>query len=278
MLLGYHTNSLQNHRLDDALGLLAEHGYGAVAITPDTCHLDPSLTDDAELDRLRARLEELSLKPVMETGARFLLDRSVKHEPTLMTKDGAGRERRLDFYRRVAEMGGRLGAEVVSFWSGVDHDPSSRSADLLRDGVAAACAVIRDQGMRPSIEPEPGMALETLEDYLSLREDLGVEAPELTLDIGHLYAVWEGEPRLVIDRAAPFIAQVHLEDHRRGAHEHLLPGDGEVDFSAALAALGRGGYSGPVCFELSRHSHCAPRAVRACRDVWSRCVGAERRW
>jgi len=33
MLLGYHTNSLQNHRLEDALALLAGHGYRAVVTT-----------------------------------------------------------------------------------------------------------------------------------------------------------------------------------------------------------------------------------------------------
>ena len=54
MLLGYHTNSLQNHRLDDALSLLSERGYRAVAITPDTCHLDPFATDDEALDRVAA--------------------------------------------------------------------------------------------------------------------------------------------------------------------------------------------------------------------------------
>lgn len=274
MLLGYHTNSLQNHRLDEGLQLLADHAYGAVAITPDTCHIDPAQTDDDALSRLRARLGELGLQPVMETGARYLLDPSVKHEPTLMTVDPAGRDRRVAFYGRVAEMGRRLGAEVVSFWAGVDRAPGADSAGRLVDGVAAACAAIRSHGMRPSFEPEPGMAVETFGHYERLRAELGDEAPELTLDIGHLYAAWEGEPVDVIARAAPFLAQVHLEDHRRGVHEHLLPGDGEVDFSAVLGALQRAGYRGPVCFELSRHSHCAPIAVQACADLWSRCAGA----
>lgn len=277
MLLGYHTNSLQNHRLDDALELLSQHGYGAVAITPDTCHLDPEATDDAELDRVRARLDELSLQPVMETGARYLLDPSTKHEPTLMTRDPAGRERRVAFYRQVARMGRRLGAEVVSFWAGIDRAPGDDSVDWLRSGVAAACAAIRDEGLRPSFEPEPGMAVETFADYRRLCRDLGTDAPELTLDIGHLYAVWEGEPDKVIFEAAPFLAQVHLEDHRRGVHEHLLPGDGEVDFEAVLRSLKEGGYVGSVCFELSRQSHCAPSALTVCRDLWARHVGPSRR-
>ena len=36
-----------------------------------------------------------------------------------------------------------------------------------------------------------------------MRAELGEAAPELTLDVGHLYAVWEGEPDKVIERAAP---------------------------------------------------------------------------
>ena len=61
MLLGYHTNSLQNHRLDEGLQLLADHAYGAVAITPDTCHVDPAQTDDDALSRLRANLSQFRL-------------------------------------------------------------------------------------------------------------------------------------------------------------------------------------------------------------------------
>jgi len=277
MLLGYHTNSLQNHRFDAALRLLSDHDYRAVAITPDTCHLDPEQTSDQDLDEVASRLRDLGLKPVMETGARFLLDASQKHEPTLMTRDRGLRDRRVAFYRQVAVMGRRLGAEVVSFWAGIDRAPGADSEGWLLEGVGLACEAIRGEGLRPSFEPEPGMAVETVADYERVRAALGSAAPDLTLDIGHLYAVWEGDPAAIIARSAPFMAQVHLEDHRRGVHEHLLPGDGEVDFESVLKSLSESDYDGPVCFELSRQSHCAPTAVAACRDLWGRFVAPARR-
>ena len=41
MKLGYNTNGLAHHRFADAVALLADNGYGAVAITPDVNWLDP---------------------------------------------------------------------------------------------------------------------------------------------------------------------------------------------------------------------------------------------
>ncbi|MFO1076628.1 MAG: sugar phosphate isomerase/epimerase family protein [Planctomycetota bacterium] len=272
MRLGYGTNGLQNHRFADALRLLAANGYAAVAITPDTCHLDPEHTRDRELDEAAAQLRDLGLAPVIETGARFLLDPAHKHEPTLMTR-GAGRQRRLDFYARVATMGARLGARVVSFWTGIDRAPGPDSQECMLTGIAAAAARIRSEGLEPSLEPEPGMAVETVAGWHLVRDVLGAEAPSLTLDIGHLYAVWEGEPAEVVAASVPFLSQVHLEDMRVGHHEHLEPGAGQVDFEAVLRSLRTGGYDGPVCFELSRSSHRAPAAVAACSELWRRLVG-----
>lgn len=277
MRLGYHTNSLQNHRLAEGLRLLAAHGYTAVAITPDTCHLDPATTTDAQLDEVARLLRDLGLAPVMETGARFVLDPAHKHEPTLMTRDPALRQRRLDFYGRVAAMGARLGASVVSFWAGIDRAPGADSEAWLLEGLAAAAARIRGEGLTPALEPEPGMAVATFADWRRVQTRLGAAAPGLTLDIGHLYAEWEGDPTTVITDAAPFLSQVHLEDMVRGVHEHLVPGTGEVAFDSILTALKSSGYRGPVCFELSRSSHQAPTAVATCRALWDRCVGAARR-
>jgi len=269
MRLGYNTNGLQNHRLDDALRLLADAGYEVVALTPDVGHLDPYAATAADVARTATLLETLGLAVVMETGARFVLDPAHKHEPTLMTADPAGVARRVDYYDRVARMGADLGAEVVSFWAGVDHAPDESSEARCRQGVEQTCDAIRAAGLTPALEPEPGMAIATIADFERLAAALGDAAPRLSLDIGHLYAEWEGQPAELIRRCAGRIAQVHLEDMRRGVHVHLEPGEGDVDFAADLAALAETGYDGAVCFELSRSSHRAPAALAACRDLWN---------
>ena len=53
------------------------------------------------------------------------------------------------------------------------------------------------------------------------------------------------------------LVHVQIEDMRRGVHEHLDFGDGEIDFPPVLSALAEIGYRGLVCVELSRHSHTA---------------------
>lgn len=272
MRLGYNTNGLQNHRLDEALVLLGDLGYESVALTLDVMHLDPFRSTAQDVERVASLLREIGLQPVVETGARFLLDPRAKHEPTLMTRDAEGRELRLEFYRRAAAIGRDLGAEVLSFWAGIDRDPAEDSWNWLCDGVAATCRAVRDLGLVPALEPEPGMAIATLADFARLRDALGAEAPDLTIDIGHLYAN-ESEPAdALIARWGGSITQVHIEDMKRGVHDHLLPGDGDVDFDRDLAALRRTGFRGSVCFELSRSSHMAPQALEICRSVWRHAI------
>lgn len=272
--LGYNTNGLQNHRLDDALRLLADHGYAVVALTPDVCHLDPYRATSGEVETIGTLLARLGLQVVIETGARFVLDPTRKHAPTLMARDPQERSKRLDYYGRCAALGRDLGAEVVSFWVGADLEPTADSFAWLCEGVARTVALVRAAGLRPALEPEPGMAIETCAQYAALVDELGTEAPELCLDVGHLYVTREGSAAAIIAAFGARLAQVHLEDMRFGVHEHLPPGEGDVDFAAVATALDAVGYAGSVCFELSRSSHAAPEMLRRCRATWLAAVRA----
>jgi L-ribulose-5-phosphate 3-epimerase len=268
--LGYGTNGFANHRLDDALRLIADLGYTAVALTLDHHHLDPFADDVGEqTDHVAALLERLELRCVVETGARYLLDPHRKHHPTLVCDEP---ERRIDFLHRAVRIAADLDADCVSFWSGIrpaDVDPDT-AWRRMRTGVSMVLARASALGVRLGLEPEPGMFIEHLSDALRLREELG--APELlgiTLDVGHCVAVEPEDAASCIRRAGDLLVNVQLDDMRLGVHEHLEFGEGELNLPATLAALTEVGYSGVAAVELPRHSHAAP-------DVAARAIAALR--
>ena len=87
--LGYNTNGLAHHRLDDALALLADSGYEGVALTLDVQHLDPFTSTPDDVEVVRRRAEELGLAVAVETGARYVLDSKMKHAPNLLDEEAA---------------------------------------------------------------------------------------------------------------------------------------------------------------------------------------------
>jgi L-ribulose-5-phosphate 3-epimerase len=260
---GYGTNGFANHRLDDALAIIADLGYSGVALTLDHAHLDPFADDVvAQTERVAARLAELGLGVVVETGARFLLDPWRKHQPTLLSDDPA---LRLDFLRRAADIAVDLGAECVSFWSGV-ADPGMDDETAWRRLSAGVATVLEHTEARFALEPEPGHHVQHLDQALRLYEELG--RPDnlgITLDVGHCVAVEPVSAAECVRRAAPLLLNVQLDDMRPGVHEHLEFGEGQLDLADTLAALADVGYAGLAAVELPRHSHAAPDVARRAR-------------
>ena len=273
MRLGYNTNGFAHHRLHDALEIIAETGYRAVALTPDVHHLPPFESSAGEIAELRRRLERLDLAPVVETGARFVLDARRKHRPTLLEGERAGREARLRLLTRCAEIAAELGGETISIWSGALPAGVGREEawEHLVAGVAELCRRADGLGVRVAFEPEPGMLVETLEGWERLREEVAHPALGLTLDVGHVPCTESIGVDEAIRRHAEELINVHLDDMRGRVHDHLQIGEGELEFPSILRALDEAGYAGVASVELSRHSHAAPDAARV---AWERLTGA----
>ncbi|MFI7151658.1 sugar phosphate isomerase/epimerase family protein [Nonomuraea sp. NPDC050022] len=124
-------------------------------------------------------------------------------------------------------------------------------------------------GVTLGFEPEPGMLVADLDGFERLRTMLGAHTRfGLTLDIGHCHCVEREDLDTCVRRALPYTVHVQIEDMRRGVHEHLEFGEGEIDFVPVLAALR--GYSGLVAVELARHSHAAPQVARRSIDFLRR--------
>lgn len=263
MIFGYVSNGWQNHRLEDAIDLLAELGYRALGLTLDVMHLGPDAPAH-RLRELRARCEDRGLRLAIETGARFLLDPRHKHRPTLIDPDADGRARRLAFYRQALAVGEQLGAELLSFWSG-RLEPGlepDRARAWLVDGCRQLTHEARERGLLACFEPEPGMLVERTADGLALAREVDADL-RLTIDLGHLACVEQPPWTDALQLAAPLLAHVHVDDIRDGVHVHLPLGEGEIDFAPLLATLQRQAYTGMLLVELSRDSHRAPDVAAA---------------
>jgi sugar phosphate isomerase/epimerase len=263
MRLGYGTNGFANHRLPDALAVIADLGYDGVALTLDHNHLDPFGPDLRERTAKVGRLlTQYGLSVVIETGARYILDPVRKHEPTLLHTEGA--HWRIALLERAIEVAADLGADAVSFWSGTL--PADVSPDLGWQRLVANCsqlvAYAADRGVQLGLEPEPGMLVDDLAGYLKLQAEVGSDVLGLTLDIGHLVCNEPQPPAACIAIGAPYLVNVQIDDMRRGVHEHLEFGTGEVDFPSVFTALREIQYAGLVAVELPRHSHAAPTVAR----------------
>ncbi|HEV3237883.1 MAG TPA: sugar phosphate isomerase/epimerase family protein [Gemmataceae bacterium] len=264
MLFGYNTNGFAHHRLEDALNILADLGYSSVAITLDHHALnpfDPELA--AQLNRVAVILEKRNLRCVIETGARFLLDPRQKHQPTLLSPESSERETRFHFLCRAVDIAAHLQADAVSFWSGTPI--AEESPTLLWDRLVATCRRLSDYAasrkLRLAFEPEPGMFIDTMERFALLRDHVDHPAFGLTIDIGHLHCQGETPIADHLQRWKSILWNIHIEDMRKGVHDHLMFGEGEIDFRPVLHALEQIGYRGGVHVELSRHSHDAVRTA-----------------
>lgn len=275
MLLGYNTNGFAHHDLIEAIKVLAEIGYQSVAITLDHHTLNPY--SDSYLDDLIAVslcLKHYKMRSVIETGARYLLDPRTKHEPTLLSQDHEARQRRSDFLRLAIDVASALQSDCVSLWSGVLRGTLTNGAamELLETGLIPLVEYAKSRGVTIGFEPEPGMLIDTMERFEQLYSRLNSNHFQLTLDIGHLHCLGETPIDSYVRRWRDQIVNVHIEDMRAGVHDHLMFGEGEIDFVPVLNALHEIGYTGGLHVELSRHSHDAPAVARRAFEFLSSLV------
>lgn len=273
---GYGTNGFTNHRLTDILAVLADLGYDGVALTLDHAHLDPYADDLSRRVAVLARhLERHGLDITIETGAPYLLNPWGKHLPTLMSD---GSELRIDLLRRALRVAADLGSPTVHLCSGPAPDRlhEEDAWKRLAAGVETVLQTAERYGVALAFEPEPYMFVDTVERCLDLAERVGGhELFGITLDVGHAHCVEERSVLDCVRLAAPRLRNTQIEDMRRGLHQHLEFGAGEIDFPPVLAALRDLGHRGLVSVEIQGGTLDAPDVARRSIEFLRAATGQE---
>jgi sugar phosphate isomerase/epimerase len=267
--LAYNANGLRGLSLPEAIAVTAAAGFDGIELSLHPDHLDPATATDADCAALGRRMADSGLAAAsLATGADTLLSGD-RFEPSLIHPDPAARARRVDLIRRAIDMAAILGAPVVGFASGPCRADISvdQAAGHLREGVRR-CLDHAAGRVHLAIEPEPGFFVATNRQALRLLHEIGAVGEAhlaINQDIGHEHVATD-DYTAAIAEALPHTAHIHVEDIRGRVHQHLIPGDGDIDFPGVIRLLRAGGYDGFLSVELYNHAEDYRRAMAESRD------------
>ncbi len=173
--------------------------------------------------------------------------------PSWIEPDPNYRAVRIDHTIRSLTLARELGANCITTEPGGPLEPGQPFAAGLKLFVEMLKPVIahaEKEGVLLLIEPEPGLLIETADQFLEFMKHIDSPAVGLNFDIGHAYCVGD-DPATTIPRVAKYIRHFHLEDiAATRVHHHLVPGEGAIDFAATFRAIRQIGYDGWVTIEL----------------------------
>lgn len=272
MKLAFSSNAYLRYSFAEAARRIASLGYEGIEIMADVPHAWPAFLLDEQKEAIRQSLKANNLR-ISNINA-FMMHavndpRQRYWHPSWIEPDRHYRQIRIDHTMRTLTLARELGAPCITTEPGGPLEPGASWNQALKLFVEMLKPVIdhaEKEGVLLLIEPEPGLLIETADQFLELMGHIKSEAVGLNFDIGHSYCVGD-DPATTIPRVAKYIRHFHLEDiSATRVHHHLVPGEGAIDFQAAIKAIRAMNYQDWVTIELYPFVEDPDQAARTARE------------
>lgn len=273
MKLAFSTNAYLRHPFDEAAARIAAIGYEGLELLADVPHAWPAGLLEGQKRAILGAMETSGLR--FSNINAFMMNAVADHRqpywhPSFIEPERQYRQVRIDHTRRALSLCAELGAPHITTEPGGPLAPGQSRQEAIDEFVEVLKPLAdhaHSRGVLLLIEPEPGLLLETSDQYLEVAERLNAPSIGLNYDVGHAFCVSEDIPR-AIAKLAPHIRHYHFEDiAATRVHHHLVPGTGAIDFSEVIAAIRKTGYDGWLTVELYPFQDDPDAAARRALDV-----------
>ncbi|MHC4399682.1 MAG: sugar phosphate isomerase/epimerase family protein [Planctomycetota bacterium] len=256
MKLAYSSNAYMRFSVEETIRRIAGLGYRGLELLADVPHAWPAGLLDERKQAIRDCLEEHGLAISNVNG--FMMNavadpRQPYWHPSWIEPDAHYRAIRREHTKRALVLAAELGAASIQTEPGgplVEGQSWGDAARTFYDEIMPCVEVAEKHQVYLLIEPEPGLMIETFEQYLEFVGRIGSPRVGLNFDVGHAFCVGQ-EPEEWIEKMAAHARHYHVEDiAATREHRHLIPGRGAIDFEATLRAIAATGYDGWITVEL----------------------------
>ena len=250
------THLFHHERLSrDHLLQIAAHGFELVEVFATRTHFDyhnPAVVADLQQWLAEAGLLLRSIHaPVGESfaGGRW------SGLFSIASVDADARERAVREAEQALFIARRIAVPVLVTHIGIPRMQPRDAVSGPQDARAAARRSL--EALQRAADPlGVRIAVEVIPNELSragslvhfLEEDLDGTRVGICLDFGHAHI--DGDVVDAVETVSEHVIATHLHDNGGRADDHLMPLEGTIDWEAALIAMQKIGYDGPMMFEV----------------------------
>lgn len=260
------THLYHGQRLDRAHLLeIGAHGFDGVELVATRSHVD--YHNPASISDVQQWLAEagLVLRSVHAPVAEGLQAGRWINPLNLASSDAAHRQRALEEAELALQIARRIPFEVLVVHVGALRRDQPVAAENSRDGARRSIEALRTAAAPLGVR----IALEVIPNELSRSASLAhfiervLDAPDvgICLDLGH--AQLEGDVADAIETVSEHLMAIDAHDNGGRVDDHEVPLAGTIDWPAALTAVQKVGYDGPIMFEIDRRGSTKDTLVRA---------------
>lgn len=231
MKIGYRTAGLKDMKWKESFSILNEIGYNFVEICLEESEVLKGEKDKVE--EVKSLLKENNLKAsISYHGDKVPLAKKIENT-----------------YKAI-DFAGKLSVDTVIINS--ETVEPGKEKEQFRDLVSRYqnfCKYAGEKNIKLAVEPEPDLVIHGLKETLQLLEEVNSPYLGVNLDIGHAY-ITDNDLNKVINELQDSLIYTHLEDISGKVHQHLLPGEGDINFEELIKSLEDIEYEGPLVFDL----------------------------
>jgi sugar phosphate isomerase/epimerase len=268
MVFGYSTNAYVKYTVQESLERIAALGFKGVEIMCDRPHLYPPDFADDDLATIKSVLEVRGLR-VTNLNSFTLFAVGDTYLPSWIEPDQDRRAIRVRHTLECLEVARTLGAVNISIPPGGPLEKGMSRAEAFRlfyAGLDQVMPTAEELGIRVLVEPEPDLLMERTNEFKPFIREIRSPMIGLNFDIGHFFCAGE-DPSTALEELFEWVGHMHIEDiAATRAHNHLIAGQGAIDFAAVFATMARLGYDDDISLELYPYVDTPDQAGKASRE------------
>lgn len=271
MKLAFSSNAYLGYSFAEAARRIASLGYQGIEIMADVPHAWPACLLPEQKAGIKAALSDnnLQISNINAFMMNAISDPRQQYWHPSWIEAPEYRAIRREHTKRSLHLAAELGAPHITTEPGGPLLPGQSRGDaaqIFYDELMPCLEAAEGLGVGLLIEPEPELMIEKFDQYLEFVERIDSPALGLNFDVGHAYCVGE-DPQDWVAKMAPHTRHYHLEDIAPSrVHQHLIPGQGALNFDATLQAIAATGYDGWLTVELYPYVENPDDAARQAGD------------